>query len=142
MKQKLKIWDKVMKALASFTVSYAFAVIAYVLISMMGVFTPIDNDKALQLMWICLAVAVVHFALGFLELSLIPWFCIVYFIAEVAVVLFMGTVVFDFVEMSVSFFVCLMGMLIVVYVGTYLIAYFDVWKNVQEINEIIKKNKK
>lgn len=54
-----------MKALASFTVSYAFVIIAYVLISCMGVFDPIDNQMALELMCVCLVIAVIHFILGF-----------------------------------------------------------------------------
>lgn len=132
---------RIMKALASFTVSYAFVVIAYVLISYMGIFDPIDNKMALQLMCTCLMIAVIHFILGFFETMFSPWFFLLNFGVVVAVVLFMGIVVFDFLVMDITFFVCLAVMLVVVFAGTYLIAYFEDWKKVQEINEMIRQNK-
>lgn len=130
-----------MKALASFTVSYAFVVMMYVLISDMGIFDPIDNQTALQLMCICLVIAVIHFVMGFFEVISVPKFFLLYFGVVVAVVLFMGIVVYDFLVMSAAFFACLAGMLVVVFAGTYLIAYFDDWKKVQEINKMIQQNK-
>ena len=142
MKQKLKLLDRVIKALASFTVSYAFVVITYVLISNMGIFAPLNNETAVQLMCMCLVVAVVHFGIGFLNIKSIARFCLLYFVAVVAVVLFMGFVVYHIFEATFGFFVCLAVMLIVVFAGTYLIAYFDDWKKVQEINEIIQQKKK
>ena len=142
MKQKLKLLDRVIKALASFTVSYAFVVITYVLISNMGIFAPLNNETAVQLMCMCLVVAVVHFGIGFLNIKSIARFCLLYFVAVVAVVLFMGFVVYHIFEATFAFFVCLAVMLIVVFAGTYLIAYFDDWKKVQEINEIIQQKKK
>lgn len=141
MKRKVEIIDRVMKALASFTVSYAFVVMMYVLISDMGIFDPIDNQTALQLMCICLVIAVIHFVMGFFEVISVPKFFLLYFGVVVAVVLFMGIVVYDFLVMSAAFFACLAGMLVVVFAGTYLIAYFDDWKKVQEINKMIQQNK-
>ena len=141
MKRKVEILDRVIKALASFTISYAFVVIAYVLISNMGIFDPINNQMALQLMCICLVIAAIHFVLGFFEITSGFWFCLLYFGVVVAVVLFMGIVVYDFVVMSAAFIVCLAGMLVVVFAGTCLIAYFDDWKKVQEINKMIQQNK-
>lgn len=141
MKRKVEIIDRVMKALASFTVSYAFVVMMYVLISDMGIFDPIDNQTALQLMCICLVIAVIHFVMGFFEVRSVPKFFLLYFGVVVAVVLFMGIVVYDFLVMSAAFFACLAGMLVVVFAGTYLIAYFDDWKKVQEINKMIQQNK-
>lgn len=141
MKRKVEIIDRVMKALASFTVSYAFVVMMYVLISDMGIFDPIDNQTALQLMCICFVIAVIHFAMGFFEVRSVPKFFLLYFGVVVAVVLFMGIVVYDFLVMSAAFFACLAGMLVVVFAGTYLIAYFDDWKKVQEINKMIQQNK-
>jgi len=140
-KRKLEILDRVIKALASFTVSYAFVVIAYVLISYMGVFDPIDNKMALQLMCICLVIAVLHFIFGFLEIKSSPLYFLLYFGVVVAVVLFMGIVIFDFLVMDITFFVCLAVMLVIVFAGTYLIAYFEDWKKVQEINKMIRENK-
>lgn len=142
MKRKLKILGRVIKALASFTVSYAFVIITYVLISYMGIFDPINNERALQLLSMCLAVAVVHFGIGFLDIKSVWGFCLVYFGVVVAVVLFMGIVIYDIFEMSAVFFVCLAAMLIIVFAGTFLIAYFDDWMKVQEINEIIRQKKK
>jgi len=131
-----------MKALASFTISYAFVVIAYVLISDMGIFDPIDNQMALRLMCICLVIAGIHFVMGFFEIKSSFRFFLLYFGVVVAVVLFMGIVVYDFFVMSFAFFVYLAGMLVVVFAGTYLIVYFDDWKKVQEINKMIQQNKK
>lgn len=142
MKRKAEILDRIMKALASFTISYAFVVIAYVLISDMGIFDPIDNRMAIQLMCICLVIAVIHFVIGFFEIKSSSKFFLLYFGVVVAVVLFMGIVVYDFLVMSVAFIVCLAVMLVVVFVGTYLIAYFDDWKKVQEINKMIQQNKR
>lgn len=130
-----------MKALASFTISYAFVVIAYVLISNMGIFDPIDNQMALQLMCICLVIAVIHFVMGFFEIKSGWKFFLLHFGVVVTVVLFMGIVVYDFFVMSAAFFGCLAVMLVVVFAGTYLIAYFDDWKKVQEINKMIQQNK-
>lgn len=141
MKRKSEILGRVMRALASFTVSYAFVVIAYVLISNMGIFDPIDNKMALQLMCICLVIAVLHFILGFWGTAFSPWYFLLNFGVVVAVVLFMGIVVFDFLVMDIAFFACLAVMLVVVFAGTYLIAYFEDWKKVQEINEMIRKKK-
>lgn len=142
MKRRVQILDRIMKALASFTISYAFVVIAYVLISNMGIFDPIDNQMALQLMCICFVIAAIHFVMGFLEIKSSPCFFLLYFGVVVAVVLFMGIVVYDFFVMSAAFFACLAVMLVVVFVGTYLIAYFDDWKKVQEINKMIQQNRK
>lgn len=64
-----------------------------------------------------------------------------YFGVVVAVVLFMGIVIFDFLVMDITFFVCLAVMLVIVFAGTYLIAYFEDWKKVQEINKMIRENK-
>ena len=141
MKRKSEIPGRVMKALASFTVSYAFVIIAYVLISCMGVFDPIDNQMALELMCVCLVIAVIHFILGFFETAFSPCFFLLNFGVVVAVVLFMGIVVFDFLVMNIVFFACLAVMLVAVLTGTYLIAYFEDWKKVQEINRMIRKNK-
>lgn len=142
MKRKTEILDRIIRALASFTVSYAFVVIVYVLISDMGIFDPINNQMALQLMCICLVIAVIHFVMGFFEIKSSPKFFVLYFGVVVAVVLFMGIVVYDFLVMSAAFFVCLAVMLVIVFAGTYLIAYFDDWKKVQEINKMIQQNKK
>ena len=142
MKQELRIGSRVLKALESFTVSYAFVVITYVLISYMGVFDPINNDMALQLMYICLVIAVIHFIMGIFDIKSTQQFWLLYFGVVVAVVLFMGIVVFDFFKMNITFFVCLAVMLVIVFAGTYLIAYFEDWKKVQEINRIIEQNRK
>lgn len=142
MNRKVEILDRIIRALASFTVSYAFVVIVYVLISDMGIFDPIDNQMALQLMCICLVIAVIHFVMGFFEIKSGFLLFLIYFGVVVAVVLFMGIVVYDFFVMSAAFLVCLAVMLVVVFAGTYLIAYFDDWKKVQEINKIIQQNKK
>ncbi|MDE7324651.1 MAG: hypothetical protein K2N73_18425 [Lachnospiraceae bacterium] len=141
MKSKMCIRDRIIKALASFTVSYAFVVIAYVVISSMGVFDPIDNEMAFQLLGTCFVTGVIHFAMGFLNIRSNICFLLLYFGTVVAVVFFMGLVVYDYFLMNVTFFVCLAAMLVVVFVGTYLIAYYDDWKKVQEINQIIQKNK-
>lgn len=141
MKRKVEILDRVIKALASFTISYAFVVITYVLISAMGIFDPIDNQMALQLMCICLVIAAIHFVLGFFEIKSVLCFCLLYFGVVVAVVFFMGIVVYDFLVMRFAFIVCLTGMLVVVFAGTCLITYFEDWKKVQEINKLIQQNK-
>ncbi len=142
MKVKTDIVNRVIKALASFTVSYAFVIIFYVLISDMGIFDPIDNKMSMQLMCICFVIALIHFGMGFLDIKSNILFFLLYFGVVVAVVLFMGFFVYHFFIMSVTFFVYLMGMLAVVFSGTYLIAYYDDWKKVQEINEIIRRNRK
>ncbi|MDE7017642.1 MAG: hypothetical protein K2P65_08715, partial [Lachnospiraceae bacterium] len=68
--------------------------------------------------------------------------CFLYFVVEAMVVMFMGFVVFDFFVMSITFFLYLGGMLVAVFVGTYLISYHDDWKKAEEINEIIRRNQK
>lgn len=142
MKKKINIMDRIMRALQSFAVSYAFVVITYVAVSALGVFSPIDNTMAVRLMSICLVIAVIHFALGFLEPKRVTVFHLICFVVMVAVVLFMGGVVYDFFPLNLTFFVCLGVMLVVVFAGTYLVAYFDDWKKIREINEIIRQNKK
>lgn len=142
MKRKFEIADRIMKALASFTISYAFVVIIYVLISNIGVFDPIDNQTALRLMSICFWIAVIHFVIGFFEIKSGSVFFLINFGVVVAVVLFMGIVVYDFLVMNFAFFACLAVMLIIVFAGTYLIAYFEDWKKVREINKIIREKKK
>lgn len=143
MKNKFGITDRIIKALESFTISYAFVIMIYVLISSMGVFDPIGNEMAVKLLGICLVIAIVHFFMGFLDIKSYTLFRFLYFVVEVAVVLFMGLVVYDgFFIINVTFFICLFVMLIVVFIGTYLIAFYGDWKKVQEINEIIRKNRK
>jgi len=141
-KERFGIIDRIIKALESFGVSYAFVIIIYVLISNFGVFDPIDNEMAFQLMCVCFVIAVIHFVMGFYEIKTNTAFFFSYFAVVIAVVLFMGLFVYDFFKMNVSFFICLAVMLIVVFAGTYLIAYFGDLKKVREINEIIQQNKK
>ncbi len=140
--RKTTIVSRIIKALASFTVSYAFVIIFYVFISNLGIFDPIDNRTAVQLMYTCLAVALVHFILGFFHIKSNFIFFLLYFGVEAVIVLFMGFLVYDFFIMNAAFFVWLTGMLIAVFAGTYLIAYYEDWKKVQEINEIIRQTKK
>ena len=142
MKKTLGVMDRIMKALASFSVSYAFVIMIYVFISNFGVFDPINNKMAVQLMCICFVIAVIHFAMGFLEIKTSAVWFLVYFGVVAAVVLFMGLFVYDFFKMNVSFFVCLAVMLVVVFAGTYLVAYFGDLKKIWEINEIIRQNRK
>ena len=142
MKKTLGVMDRIMKALASFSVSYAFVIMIYVFISNFGVFDPINNKMAVQLMCICFVIAVIHFAMGFLEIKTSAVWFLVYFGVVAAVVLFMGLFVYDFFKMNVSFFVCLAVMLVVVFAGTYLIAYFGDLKKIWEINEIIRQSRK
>ena len=47
MEKKGNYISRVLKTIVSFTISYAFVVIMYVLISEIGVFDPIDNQKAI-----------------------------------------------------------------------------------------------
>jgi len=141
-KGKYGIIDRIIKALESFSVSYAFVIIVYVLISNFGVFDPIDNQMAFRLMCICFVIAVIHFVMGFFEVKTNTSFFFSYFTVVIAVVLFMGLFVYDFFKMDVSFFVCLAVMLIVVFTGTYLVAYFSDLKKIREINKIIQQNKK
>ena len=142
MKEKFGVMDRIIKALASFSVSYAFVIIIYVFISNLGVFDPINNEMAVQLMCICFVIAVIHFAMGFLEIKTGALWFLSYFAVVAAVVLFMGFFIYDFFKMSVSFFVCLAVMLAAVFAGTYLVAYFGDLKKIWEINEIIRQNKK
>lgn len=142
MKKTLGVMDRIMKALASFSVSYAFVIMIYVFISNFGVFDPINNKMAVQLMCICFVIAVIHFAMGFLEIKTSAVWFLVYFGVVAAVVLFMGLFVYDFFKMNVSFFVCLAVMLVVVFAGTYLVAYFGDLKKIREINEIIRQSRK
>lgn len=142
MKKTLGVMDRIMKALASFSVSYAFVIMIYVFISNFGVFDPINNKMAVQLMCICFVIAVIHFAMGFLEIKTSAVWFLAYFGVMAAVVLFMGLFVYDFFKMNVSFFVCLAVMLVVVFAGTYLVAYFGDLKKIWEINEIIRQNRK
>lgn len=142
MKKTLGVMDRIMKALASFSVSYAFVIMIYVFISNFGVFDPINNKMAVQLMCICFVIAVIHFAMGFLEIKASAVWFLAYFGVVAAVVLFMGLFVYDFFKMNVSFFVCLAVMLVVVFAGTYLVAYFGDLKKIWEINEIIRQNRK
>lgn len=142
MKKTLGVMDRIMKALASFSVSYAFVIMIYVFISNFGVFDPINNKMAVQLMCICFVIAVIHFAMGFLEIKTSAVWFLVYFGVVAAVVLFMGLFVYDFFKMNVSFFVCLAVMLVVVFAGTYLVAYFGDLKKIWEINEIIRQSRK
>lgn len=142
MERKTTIVNRVIRALASFTVSYALVIIFYVFISNMGVFDPIDNRTAVQLLCTCFVIALVHFILGFFDIKSNITFFLLYFGAEAAIVLFMGFWVYDFFLMNAAFFIWLAGMLIAVFAGTYLIAYYEDWKKVQEINEIIRQTKK
>ena len=142
MKKTLGVMDRIMKALASFSVSYAFVIMIYVFISNFGVFDPINNKMAVQLMCICFVIAVIHFAMGFLEIKASAVWFLLYFGVVAAVVLFMGLFVYDFFKMNVSFFVCLAVMLVVVFAGTYLVAYFGDLKKIREINEIIRQSRK
>lgn len=134
--------DRMIKAFERFAISYAFVIIMYVLISIAGIFDPLGNEMALQLMCVCLVIAVLHLGLGFLPIKSERALCFLYFVVEAMVVMFMGFVVFDFFVMSITFFLYLGGMLVAVFVGTYLISYHDDWKKAKEINEIIRRNQK
>lgn len=134
--------DRMIKAFERFAISYAFVIIMYVLISIAGIFDPLGNEMALQLMCVCLVIAVLHLGLGFLPIKSERALCFLYFVVEAMVVMFMGFVVFDFFVMSITFFLYLGGMLVAVFVGTYLISYHDDWKKAEEINEIIRRNQK
>ncbi len=134
--------DRMIKAFERFAISYAFVIIIYVLISIAGIFDPLGNEMALQLMCVCLVIAVLHLGLGFLPIKSERALCFLYFVVEAMVVMFMGFVVFDFFVMSITFFLYLGGMLVAVFVGTYLISYHDDWKKAEEINEIIRRNQK
>lgn len=139
---RMKIMDRMIKAFERFAISYAFVIIIYVLISIAGIFDPLGNEMALQLMCVCLVIAVLHLGLGFLPIKSERALCFLYFVVEAMVVMFMGFVVFDFFVMSITFFLYLGGMLVAVFVGTYLISYHDDWKKAEEINEIIRRNQK
>ena len=141
MEKKVHITSRVFKAIVSFTVSYAFVVIMYVLISEIGVFDPIDNEKAIQLMCICLVIAVFHFIIGFWNIQSEVLFISLYFGVVVAVVGFMGIFVYKFLAMNFTFLVCLAIMLCIVFLGTFLVAYYEDCKKINEINEMIKINK-
>lgn len=138
----MKMMDRILKALASFAISYAFVIIIYVLISNAGVFEPLGNEMALQLMWVCFVIAFFHFVIGFLPVKSERVMCFLYFAVEIIVVMFMGFIVFDFFTMSLTFFVYLGAMLVAAFAGTYLIAYYDDWKKAEEINEIIRRHQK
>lgn len=142
MEKKFGIIERIKKALESFTISYAFVIMAYVLISNAGVFDPIDNEMALQLMCVCLVIAVFHFLLGFMNIKSGIAMYLLYFGVEMAVALFMGFVVYDFFLLNTMFFICLALMLAAVFAGTFLLAYYDDWKKAQEINEMIRQRKK
>lgn len=139
---RMKMMDRMIKAFERFAISYAFVIIIYVLISIAGIFDPLGNEMALQLMCVCLVIAVLHLGLGFLPIKSERALCFLYFVVEAMVVMFMGFVVFDFFVMSITFFLYLGGMLVAVFVGTYLISYHDDWKKAKEINEIIRRNQK
>lgn len=139
---RMKMMDRMIKAFERFAISYAFVIIMYVLISIAGIFDPLGNEMALQLMCVCLVIAVLHLGLGFLPIKSERALCFLYFVVEAMVVMFMGFVVFDFFVMSITFFLYLGGMLVAVFVGTYLISYHDDWKKAEEINEIIRRNQK
>lgn len=139
---RMKMMDRMIKAFERFAISYAFVIIIYVLISIAGIFDPLGNEMALQLMCVCLVIAVLHLGLGFLPIKSERALCFLYFVVEAMVVMFMGFVVFDFFVMSITFFLYLGGMLVAVFVGTYLISYHDDWKKAEEINEIIRRNQK
>lgn len=142
MKKKGYITGRVMKTIASFTISYAFVVMMYVLISEIGVFTPIDNARAIQLLRICFVIAVFHFIIGFWNIQSSILMFSLYFGVVVVVVGVMGAVVYDFFDLNAAFFVCLAIMLLLVFVATFLLTYYEDYKKIGEINEIIKKNRK
>lgn len=142
LKNKLGMAERIVKALESFMVSYGMVILLYVLISGMGVFDPITNQGALRLLCICFVIAVCHFLLGFVELKSFGLYLALFFGVEVLVVLFMGVAVFRFFYLNLRFFLFLGIMLVAVFAGTYLIAYTKDFKKIQEINEIIKENRK
>lgn len=142
LKNKLGMAERIVKALESFMVSYGMVIFLYVLISGMGVFEPITNQGALRLLSICFVIALCHFLLGFVEIRPFGLYLALFFGVEVFVVLFMGLVVFHFFDLNLRFFAFLGGMLVVTFAGTYVIAFAKDWKNIQEINEIIKENRR
>ncbi len=142
MEKKGNYISRVLKTIVSFTISYAFVVIMYVLISEIGVFDPIDNQKAIQLLGICFVIAAFHFIIGFWNIQSGILMVSLYFGVVVVVVGVMGGVVYDFLDMNAAFLVCLTIMLLIVFTATFLLAYYEDCKKVWEINEIIKKNKK
>ena len=142
MEKKGNYISRVLKTIVSFTISYAFVVIMYVLISEIGVFDPIDNQKAIQLLSICFVIAAFHFIIGFWNIQSGILMVSLYFGVVVVVVGVMGGVVYDFLDMNAAFLVCLTIMLLIVFTATFLLAYYEDCKKVWKINEIIKKNKK
>lgn len=142
LKNKLGMAERIVKALESFMVSYGMVILLYVLISGMGVFDPITNQGALRLLCICFVIAVCHFLLGFFEIKCFGLYLALFFGVEVLVVLFMGFAVFQFFDLNLRFFLFLGLMLVAVFAGTYLIAFTKDFKKIQEINEIIKENRK
>ena len=125
MEKKGNYISRVLKTIVSFTISYAFVVIMYVLISEIGVFDPIDNQKAIQLLSICFVIAAFHFIIGFWNIQSGILMVSLYFGVVVVVVGVMGGVVYDFLDMNAAFLVCLTIMLLIVFTATFLLAYYE-----------------
>ena len=119
MEKKGNYISRVLKTIVSFTISYAFVVIMYVLISEIGVFDPIDNQKAIQLLSICFVIAAFHFIIGFWNIQSGILMVSLYFGVVVVVVGVMGGVVYDFLDMNAAFLVCLTIMLLIVFTATF-----------------------
>lgn len=142
MEKKGYMVGRVLRTIASFALSYAFVIMVYVLISEIGIFDPIDNKRAIQLMGICFVIAVFHFIIGFWNIQSVLLMIALYFGVVVIVVGFMGGVVFDFLNLNAAFLICLAIMLLLVFAATFLLAYYEDYKKIGEINEMIRKNKK
>lgn len=135
------ITGKMNEMLISFSVSFTLVIILYVIINEMGIFGSLDNERVIQLMWCCLAVAIVHALLNLIETKVFTIGILYRFFAMVAVVLFMGIVVYKWFPMDATFFVYLVLMLTIVFLGTFLIVYLDEVKQAYEINQMIQKRR-
>lgn len=135
------ITGKINEMLVSLSVSFTLVIISYVIISKMGIFSPLDNEMALELFSCCFVIAIVHQLMNLLDIKMLVIGVLCKFSGVVAVVLFMGIAVYHWFFMDVTFFVSLAVMLILVFFGTLFIAYLDVVKKVYEINQMIKKSR-
>lgn len=129
-------------AINNFTISYTILMIGQLILSILGVWNELNNERALQLLLICFTVNLLQFFTSFIQ---IENFCLELFIRVVEmflVVFILGGKILHMFDYSLSNLLSIGGILIVISLGLCVFAYFANIMVAQRINEIIKKKKK
>lgn len=116
--------------------------IGQLILSTLGVWKELNNERALQLLFICLTANLLQFFTSFIQIENI---CLELFIRLVElflVVFILGGKILHMFDYSLSNLLSIGGILVVIFLCLCVFAYLGDIMTAQRINDIIKKRKK